>query len=529
VGDRTTAAGRGRGAAMSAVSILLTLGILPSGKQGPALKFEELGNYLRTNCNTLEEKQRNARHCLRDELYRDGGVDHMKATLEKIFRDPKVRKLRQDTVELARFNNPLKRVVNEISTVYAEPAERHVGGDDEKYQRVLELVRMDEMMFQGSRLLNLHRAILMAPRVREKPDGSREPVLDIATPANVRAVLHPNDPCMVVGWLIRASAKPATQQDNMPAWTLWTDYERLQVREDMSPIVDSYLVHGLGVNPWCAVSLGPPMAGYWPGEEGEDLVAAHVSIWLSNILLLKEEKSATKQNVITGDVSMMARDQAADTESVVVAPDGTSIETIDMSMDLEMFQKVAEHILDTVGNNYGFAAALIHQQGVQSAEARELMLIPLRELRKHQQVPLRRFEGDVVVALAAVLRTDLPELAFDAGDFRVKFGESRAPLSRMERLELFLKERAAGTTDTIEYISEEHDMTPEEARAAMIKHNETETFRVELMRDMTALSGGAASEQPAAPTNPPAPTDPPTPTDPPRPVLRRRSNGGGSY
>jgi hypothetical protein len=469
---------------MTTVSIRQTLGVLPSNNPGPPLSFEELGAYLRAHCDQLDEKHRNERHCVRDELYRDGGVDWMKSQLGKYFRDPDVLKLRQEAVEHSRFNNPLKRIVNEISTVYAEPAERHIANGDDVYQRVLELIRMDEQMLQGSRLLSLHRAILMAPRVRVRPDGSREPVIDHATPGNARAVTHPNDPCMVVGWLIRAATKPARLAIDLPAWTLWTDHERVQLRQDMSPILSTYLVHGLGVNPWVPVSLGPPIAGFWPGQEGEDLVSAHVAIWLSNILLLKEQKSATKVPVITGDTSNTARSQMADTEGGFAIQDGTGITTIDLSMDLDMFTKTSDHILEHVAQNYGMSAALINQQGVQSADARELMRIPLRELRKHQQVPLRRFERDFAIALAAVLRVDLPELAFSPDGWRIKFGESQAPLSRAERLKLFIAERTAGTTDTIEFLEEEHDMTPEEARAAIIVHAEVERFRQETTRGM---------------------------------------------
>ena len=49
------------------VSILQTLALLPSEAKGFALTFDELGEYLRKYCNTIEERQRNARHCLRDD------------------------------------------------------------------------------------------------------------------------------------------------------------------------------------------------------------------------------------------------------------------------------------------------------------------------------------------------------------------------------------------------------------------------------------------------------------------------------
>jgi hypothetical protein len=101
-----------------------------------------------------------------------------------------------------------------------------------------------------------------------------------------------------------------------------------------------------------------------------------VSSWLSSIFLLKEQKSATKQPVLQGDGTNIARSQAADSEVPIETADGQSITTVDMSMDLGMFRATSDHIIEHVAQDYGMSAALINQQGVQSAEARELMRVP---------------------------------------------------------------------------------------------------------------------------------------------------------
>lgn len=483
---------KGMYGAGSPVSILETLSALPSGKSGPKLDLDGLGAYLKKHVDTDGEKQRNLRHALRDELYRDGGCKHMEGVIDSVFTDKTIKDLRKKWVKHARFNNPIKRLVNELSTVYAKPAERSVSKDNETYQRLLKAVGMDLQMLQLSRMLNLHRAMLVGFRVRKLPSGQRQPVLDLVSPAMARAVLHPNDAKLVVGWVIKMETRSASDTLHQPCWMLWTDFEVMHLRDDFSVISSSYVEHKFGVCPWVPITLGPPCDGFWPGEEGEDMVAAHTSIWFNNILLLKESKSATKQTVIQGDGAMTARDQAADTEIMTELADGQSASTLDMSMDLQMFTGTTDHVMNTTANNYGMSAAIVSHQGVQSAEARDLMRIPITELRQQQQIPLRDFEESLVIVEAAVLEVDLPELGFDPEGFRVTFDASLTPLPPDKKVDLFVKQRGAGLTNTVDFIAEQNPgMTEDEARAEMEANIGVETERNALMRPLMQISGSA--------------------------------------
>lgn len=499
---------------MSAVSILDVLATLPTGERGPRLTEEELGNYIRRHYATEDEKQRNDRHCFRDELYRDGGIERMNSFVTNIFTDQLVRDLRLKWVKYARFNNVTKRIVNELSTVYSEPANRVVGAakapevetdddgrpepleieapdpNNDKYQQVLDAVRMNERMVEVNRLLNLHRALLVGFRVRENADGTREPVIDIATPANVRAVMHPNDTTVVAGWLIRVAYKTARTLIDQPAWVLWTDRESVFLRDDFSVIGESYKEHTFGVCPWVPVTLGPPGPGFWPGSEGEDLVAAHVTIWFNNILLLKESKSATKQNIISGDGTSMSRGQAADSEVPIELADGQSATTVDMSMDLSLFRDTNQHVLYNTAHNYGMSPAIVDHQGTQSAEARELQRLPLREIRRQQQVPLRRFEKTFAIVMSKVLAVDLPAFAFIPDNWRIEFAESETPLDPVTEHTLFMQRRQAGLTSTVEFVQQKRPGLTDEDALALIQQNVTyETERVRMMKDFMAMSG----------------------------------------
>jgi hypothetical protein len=508
------------------VSILETLATLPSGARQAKLDLSELSDYLATHYHTDAETQRNSRHALRDELYRDGGVAHMNSVIDKLFKDPTVKALRKDVVPFARFNNVIKRIVNEMSTVYSEPARRSVGETDatisaiaskaaeiaasdldvgapnnEAYQRVLEAICMDERMVEVGRLLNLHRALLVGFRVRVMPNDERAPTIDIATPANVRAVTHPNDESLVIGWMIRCSYRTARVQDNTPAWTLWTDHESVHLNADMRVLPETYREHGLGVCPWVPVTLGPPLSGFWPGSEGEDLVAGHTTIWFENVLLIKESKSATKQTIITGDGTNTARGQSLDSEVQGELADGQSATTVDMSMDLDMFKGAASHVLDHLALNYGLLPAVTRGQHAESAEARELQMLPLKGIRRRQQTPLRRFERDFAIVMSAILEVDLPAMRFAIIDWLIEFAESETPLDPAADHDLFLKDRAAGLDNTIDRLMRKHPgLTEGRAWERVDRNIDVETERNRKMRPLMQISGSMGASTPEGPT-----------------------------
>lgn len=516
------------------VSILDVLGVMPDGRPGARITPVELGAYLKLYLGTDAEQKRNHRHALRDELYRDGGKKHMDTVLDKLFRDREVRDLRKAFVEHTRFNNVMKRIVNEISTIYAEPAKRSVKSANDVYQDVLERCRIDEKALLWSRMANLHRVVVVGFRVRQLPNGLREPVLDVITPANVRVILHPNDNTLPIGYLVRVSMRPSRSLgQDMPVWTLWTDYETAQLREDMTVIGGTYVEHGLRVCPFVPINLGIDEADFWPGHEGEDLVAAQTSTWLTNILLLKETKSATKQQIISGDGSNTARGQAADTEIAGELAEGQSSEVVDISMEPKQFTDVGDHILDCTGNNYGFSPAMARHQGVQSAAARDLMLIPLKEIRRNQRTPFARFEARLVVVMALVLTRDMPELAFDPAGWRAEFCEAQTPLSQQDYMDLFLEERQASLSNTIDFWLERHPGATEvEAWLAIQRNIDIETERVTRMKKYLAASGQASPISPDGNGNPQQPTKAaaePAPPGPPKFDADGNVVKGGGY
>jgi hypothetical protein len=490
-------------------SILKTLATLPSGQVVTDLDAAGLTKYLRDYVGTSENEAREKQHRLRDELYGDGGTTEMFALIDAVFVNAKVKESRKAWAKWARFNNVTKRIVNELSSVYTEPATRSVSdpSSNAAYQLVLGLANMPAAARRTNRQLNLHRALFVWPVVTTR-DGGKPPLirLEPLSASNCRLITHPNDHTLIVAVAIRIRPRTAyvSEGEAVPAWMIWSAAEWFMTTDDWRVVANTWKTHSYGRIPGVFVSLDPPSSDSpWPGCAGDDLVAADMAIWFTAVLLLKEAKSATKQTITQGDMTPTERGQPSDSDVTAHLPDGVGIQTVDMSMDLSMFRDTADHVLEHVANNYGMSAALIKHQGVQSAEARELMRTPLKELRFEQQLTLRPFEHELADVLSLLL-AGVEGLAFKTDGWRIDFGDPHTPLTRKEQLEVFEHERKLGLTNTIDFIKGDNpdldDGTDDLAWKELDRNLEVELKRNEKMRPLQEISGSPGAETPAPPS-----------------------------
>lgn len=489
-------------------SIKSILPMMPNGTVPAPLPEGGVASYIyKKYLSSKPEMERRVSAQIRNDLYNDGGDAAMAGMIDTVFKDPDVRTLRKQWIPFAKSNNPTKRIINEISTVYQEPAIRTVSGDENnrRYNEVVRLSRQDEIFEKVNAMVNLHRAVFVRPRVCVVDSNTREPAIDIATPADAYAIRHPNDPTRCIAVVISTGYHGATTLTDVPAYEVWTDYEKFQLTSDGRIVVDSWIEHGLGVNPWVFLSMEPPSKGIWPAMSGKDVEAGHLAIWFLNIQILKESKSNNKQNVFQGDTTSLARGQMSDSESALEVPEGTLISTIDAGVDTQQYRDNANHILEQLANSYGISAGVLHHQGVQSAEARELMRAPIEELRRKQMKVFHSFERRFVDAQEAVMRRDMPEMSFRAVDWAIKFGETRKPSSMKDSLETFEHERRLGLTNSIEFMMALRGLTYEQAEAAIQDNIDIELARNILMRSLNEINGSmgadlSGSQKPQEPT-----------------------------
>jgi len=484
------------------VSIFTALAVTPTGLRFDPIDPIDLARYLQANCGQTADADREARHVNRDDMYRDGGCAEMKRIIDDVFDDKQIAEKRKKWVDHARYNNPLKRTVNELSTVYQRPAARVIKGDEasnERYRLLMAALRADEVFLHANRMLTLHRSILIGMRVPTRADGTKEPILDVVTPSTFRVVLDPNG--LVVGYLIRRGYRKAgtTYTGITPAWVLWTDHERMLLDASFNPIEGTYVEHGFGVCPYVPVTMMPPEPGFWPGEDGEDLVSARIAVWITDVFMMKETKSATKMPVIAGDISGSSRNQMVDSEAFLEVNEGAAISQMDNSMDLGAFQNVSKHIVYSAGQNYGLTPTMLDNAGVQSADARDVMRIPLNELRDQQKLPWRYAERKIARAMSAICARELPEYAFKDDGWSINFSEGATKLSEADDLTLFERRKKHGLDNAVDYLMRrDPDLTREDALAIIEQNVEENTAVQVLMRPMNAVSGADLGGDPAA-------------------------------
>lgn len=483
---------------MMSQSITETIAMLPDGGSADAVPITGVASYIFNNyVKRDEETARRAAAQNRTDLYNDLGDELMMGLIDKVFTDADVKRLRKHWVQFAKFNNPTKRIINELATVYQSKATRRVDGDQNNaiYQKVIAASRQDEVFSQVNAMLLLHRAIFVRPRVRVVSKTHREPAIDIATPADAYAIRHPLDPTYCVAVVIVTGYYGSSSlDDRFPAFEVWTDHEKFLLNSSGAVIPGSHIPHGLGSNPWLFLTIDPPQKEIWPRGSGADLVAGHLAIWFANIQMLKETKSLNRQQIMTGDLTTGARGQVAESEMPVELPDGATIQTVDMGVDTKQYRENANHILEQMANNYGISAGVLHHQGVQSAEARELMRAPIKEQRMQQIKVFREFEQRFVIMQSIVMSSDHRDMAFSPDGFMVKFGEVRTPLSPKESLEVFEKARTLGVTNTERYLMDEHGLTSMQARQWIAENVAVELVRNELLRPLAEINGTMAAE-----------------------------------
>lgn len=458
------------------------------------LDWDEVSRHLQTVVNDQKQIDRVADHRERQEFYQDGGHTQMAELIDKTIKDAGNKDLRKEWIDAAGFNNVTRRIITTHSTVYQDPALRSVGGktNNALYQKAQQSFQQHDRSRQWNKLGNLHRTLLAQVRVRNIGSQSipvLQPRIDIITPAQIPALISsPKDPTRLEGAIIQLSGYTARAGKEQPHSILWTNREVGYLRKNGSLMAEP-VEHGLERMPLVLLKMDDDTDSLW-SSFGKALIAAHKAEWFCEICLLKETKSATKQAILAGDLTAAAREQASDSETAITLPDGVSHQMADMSMDLSMFRDTSGHIVDTAASSYGIAPAILRHEGVQSAEARDMMRIPLRELRIEQHSPLREFERELAMVQSMVLKKDMPELAFEIDGWSIDFADPQTPRSGKEQLEEFEHSRRLRLTSTIKNVMRRNpDLDRKQAEAEIEENIADELWFNILQRPFMELSG----------------------------------------
>lgn len=510
---------------MATASIRDWLARLPGGFKGKPRTWSQVSDHLWNNYLASDaEKYRVKKFEERQRLFLGCGETDLEDMIDRVFKDPEVKAKRKEWVSFAKYNNVLRRVILEQATVYSLPAERTVGiapsrgvnptPEDEakflvdlaafdeqnrRYNEVLRLCRFHEVMQRLNALLLLNRAVVIVPRMREQPDGSWVPTIDLVTPSRFHAVRDTIDPTLCIALIFQTDFQLADPMAQGPKWMLLSWHERAWINsagrimpdDGGSPAKSMIEEHGLGRIPAILATIDPPDGKLLDESTGEDLVAAQKLVTFFSVLMAKEAKSATLSTVVQGDVSAAVRKQADDSEVPLMLPEGVSVSTLDRAMDFLKFDDAGKRVSASAAANHGVAEEVMSGGVPTSADARDLVRVPLRERRLAQHVPLRQIEHDIVQLLSQVVAQYRADLAFTTEGWNIDFADPQTPLGTREALDVLEKELSLGLKSELRAIMDRNpDLSYEQAKQILLQLIEDRTFRIEAMRDFMAASGG---------------------------------------
>jgi hypothetical protein len=369
------------------------MGIRETLGMGSQASWTYVGDYLRDHYIKNVDWMARRDEARKRDAYHDGkGDEYIKRLIWIAFEDALTRKLRGDLVAFAKWDNVLRRVSQELATVYSQPAARRVTGDDKRYQEFLQLVKQDAVLREADKKLAYHEDVWIQYRVRK---NSRTPVLDVVTPSMFWAVCDPSDQTDLMAIVLDQTPTRVTAVT--PCYRVWTAEETFQLDAKCRVIVSSVEPNALKRLPGVLASVVPASAkGQLLAERpAADLVAAHESVWFQNVLLVKESKSSNKQTYVTGDTSTTADGQSADTERETILGEGVSVQAIDRGMDLTQFRDNANHMRERAAANRGIPPTVMDHAGASSGAEVHLRRLPLHELRRERILVLRAVEREI--------------------------------------------------------------------------------------------------------------------------------------
>jgi hypothetical protein len=476
-----------------------------AGPTGAAANWDDVSNWLAKTAFAESERNERALAQRRQEFFQGKGDRFVVEVVSKVFHDPEVRDRRDVWVPIAKDNNVWKRIVQEKATVYNVPAIRRLGNDADqaKFDELARRCRLNSMAKRWNQWGALQNTLAVGFRVRTRYQGEKKPerktpIVDVVSRSSFFAVAHPFDAteCIAIGIRISTARPEDTGPEQPELWEVWTDHERFYCDGTGAIAKETVWDHEWERMPWLLYSPEPPAGALIDHDTGSETDAAHVAVWFEKVCELKESASATKM-------------LSADTGIAVELKDGTSAFGIDMSVPLEMFRNSANGTFETTAANHGIAPNVLKHQGVQSAQARELMRAPLKELRREQEDYLRGFEREFVEIVAMVVARDLTELSFSTDEWSTDFQERATALDPKTEDEVFEGRRRLGLTSTVKEIMKRNpDLSREQAENVLQENIEDEYARNSLMRPLQRISGSMGAEQSDAAT----PEVPPTET-----------------
>lgn len=329
------------------------------------------------------------------DVYQDDWQDLLRGRIAGIYERPNAIELYK---VLDTSNNPLKRIVDSISTIYDRPAGWKFATENPLWGEILENAHAAVVQPELNRLVNLLNECLVY--VRPNREGWLS--FHLITPDQVTVWQDPDDPTQPLACQFTESL--ANTPGAMPIQHLWTRgmngdpplYRKLDlkgriIQELANPYVDE---RGASVIPVTAYHRRWPTSSFWDSCTGEDLyeVTMNAGLWETWINHLMRTDSI-RQKWASGLLDLEG-EQVGGPLSLLQfrSPDGTPVNIGEFSSQSD-WKGLGDQVmrkLQNVLNANGMSIADFQVSGdVQSGFSLRVRKAGLTELRE-RQIPLYR-------------------------------------------------------------------------------------------------------------------------------------------
>jgi hypothetical protein len=417
-----------------------------------------------------DERLRRQEAADRRMLYQDKPESVVKRlVVNAVFDDATVRARMHRFVPLTVSQALFKRTVNEVArTAYMVPPTRRIlpaGEQENVFAALADEIKINYVMDCAARMAVACNASFLVPRFVARLGRI---VIDVVAPDLVTVIPDPEDPLSAVAYIYDKQVWDSKKK----CWVTWRVYwddqvtfqfdETGAVREFPGRPGEPIVHHGYRRIPIVAIHACERFSEYWNYSTGRDLMYAHLSDVLLQLLALRKLKAqGFRKLVVSGDMQGFPKGQIFDEEAAILAPTGTSVTDLASEADAANYMALQTDIKQNASANRGISRKRLNAEGPDSGDDLGLM-----EQRSEVIKFMMPAEHDLLDVLQMLSSKHHPNFQLADGiEMSIDYGEIPHRMDRKAVLEIREMEKSAGIRNVLDDVMEDNPECISEAMA----------------------------------------------------------------
>jgi len=390
------------------------------------------------------------------DLYQDDFEEIIRTRMQDLFEKANYERL---YYHVNHSQNVIKRIVNEISTVYKSEAKRILSKGCKRYDELKAKINYDVILKKVNRYTNLLNESMLKIGIR-----NGEICYDLITPNITMVIQNEQDPTeadAIMYSLTRVNTLFGQKKDEI-RWFYWDiEGNHFILNEEMkiieivyeditnpSPYFDKEKEQFL--LPFVVFHRQHPDYSFWDQDTGRDLYNAALAISINMTMFDYYFKTCSfRQRYAIGDTQGIPQDQLSDPLTFFCIPpgEGASVGTLESQVDIEQLVKAITFQINSIINNYGISADMYSLEIPEmSGRALKIRNRALMEQRQEQLPLYRKYEKELYEK-TRIINNAWPAFLKnmnEEAEFSIDFGEIEFPDDPMDEIELQTKKLRAG-------------------------------------------------------------------------------------